>query len=232
MAKAAGPVAASRRRALAALSPALCREAGRLGSPWARLDLSLESDLPASGTVESLETAFREAVQGRAAEERRAGRCLVGPHRDDVAATAGGVAVSERVSSGENRTLVLAWALAEAAILAEQARRPPLFAFDDFDSEWDPGVLDTFAASLGEEAQILLTSARPDSLRGLPLPGGWLFRMAGGRPQREGILGAGRGMRGQAAAARRTGMAVAAGTEAEADATDATEAAVAAEAAN
>ena len=198
MAAAAGRVAASRRRALSVLALALRREAARLGSPWESLLLSLESDLPATGDAATLEKAFREAARERGAEERRAGRCLVGPHRDDVAATWEGVPVSERISSGENRTLVLAWTLAEAAILTETAAgegRPPLFAFDDFDSEWDPGILDTFARTLGEEAQVLLTSARPDSLRGLPLPGGWLFRMEKGKLRHEGILGAGRAAR-------------------------------------
>ena len=51
--------------------------------------------------------------------DRRAGRALFGPHRDDVSVVSGPMALSARASSGETRTLVLAWALAERAILAE-----------------------------------------------------------------------------------------------------------------
>jgi len=101
--------------------------------------------------------------------------------------------VTTRVSSGENRTLVLAWTLAETALVGDAVGTAPALAFDDFDSEWDPGVLAAFAEALPEDAQIFLTSARPEAVRGLPLPAGVLLRMARGRLSREGILGAGRG---------------------------------------
>jgi len=128
----------------------------------------------------------------RAAEERRAGRCLTGPHRDDVVLTSAGAAVTTRASSGENRTLVLAWTLAEITLVEEAVGTAPALAFDDFDSEWDPGVLAACAEALPEDAQVFLTSARPEAVRGLPLPAGVLFRMSRGRLAREGILGAGR----------------------------------------
>jgi recombinational DNA repair ATPase RecF len=221
MAALGGRVSFARREALGVLSAALNREAGKLNSPWADLDLDLATGFAgvrgggagaaAGGTEDgnsdaaadadagaaALGRSLLEEIRSRADEERRARRCLVGPHRDDVRATVDGVPVTERVSSGENRTLVLAWTLAEAGILAEAGGRPPLLAFDDFDSEWDPSVLAAFAEALDEEAQVLLTSARPESLRGLPLPGGWLFRMEKGRPHREGILGGGRAARSE-----------------------------------
>jgi recombinational DNA repair ATPase RecF len=78
------------------------------------------------------------------------------------------------------------------SLMREASGSAPLLAFDDFDSEWDPGVLSAFAEALPEEGQIFLTSARPDAVRGLPLPAGGLYRMERGRLQREGILGAGR----------------------------------------
>ncbi len=202
MAALGGRVAYARGRALRVLAVALRREAERLSSPWAGLDLALapgfagasRAGSPAGEEADAgaLGKLLLEEIRSRGNEERRARRCLVGPHRDDVRATVDGVPVTERVSSGENRTLVLAWTLAETSVLSEAGGRPPLLAFDDFDSEWDPSVLHAFAGALAEDAQVLLTSARPESLRGLPLPGGWLFRMEKGRPHREGILGGGR----------------------------------------
>jgi recombinational DNA repair ATPase RecF len=79
--------------------------------------------------------------------------------------------------------------------------RAPLLGFDDFDSEWDPRVLGAFAEALPEEGQVFLTSARPEAVRGLPLPAGSLYRMAAGRLLREGILGAGRNCERRAVAA-------------------------------
>ena len=193
MATAGGRVAAARRGAVRILEKLLSGSAARLRSPFEDLRLEIASDLPAEGPVGLLANALRARMTERAAEERRAGRCLAGPHRDDVVLTSGGAPVTTRVSSGENRTLVLAWTLAETALVGDAVGTAPALAFDDFDSEWDPGVLAAFAEALPEDAQIFLTSARPEAVRGLPLPAGVLLRMTRGRVSRDGILGAGRG---------------------------------------
>lgn len=192
LAEAGGHVAAARRAALHALEPELRRHAAALGSPYTDLALRIASDLPAEGNPFLFAAELREQMARRKSEERRAGRCLVGPHRDDVLLLAGGRPVAECVSSGESRTLVLAWTLAEHALLASASGEIPLLGFDDFDSEWDPGVLGLFADTLPENVQLFLTSARPDAVRGLPFPQGTLFRMHGGKLAREGILGGGR----------------------------------------
>jgi DNA replication and repair protein RecF len=192
MAVSGGRVAAARRRAVRMLESLLSESAVRLRSPFAGLHLEIASDLPADGDAGRLAAALRARMGERAAEERRAGRCLTGPHRADVVLTSAGAAVTTRASSGENRTLVLAWALAEIALVGEAVGTAPVLAFDDFDSEWDPGVLAAFAEALPEDAQVFLTSARPEAVRGLPLPAGVLLRMSRGLLAREGILGAGR----------------------------------------
>ncbi len=192
MADAAARVAVARRAAVAAVAQLLIANADRLRAPFDDLRLDLASDLPADGDAGQLKAAFRARLAACAAEERRSGRCLAGPHRDDVVVTSGGAPVAARASSGENRTLVLAWTLAETELVGGAVGTAPALAFDDFDSEWDPGVLAVFAEALPEDAQIFLTSARPEAVRGLPLPAGILLRMALGRASREGILGAGR----------------------------------------
>ncbi len=102
------------------------------------------------------------------------------------------MAQMERASSGESRTLLLAWTLAELSLVERASDGRPILAFDDFDSEWDPSVLTSFAEALPEDGQIFLTSAREDAVRALPLPAGGIYRMRKGRLSREGILGAGR----------------------------------------
>ncbi len=192
LAAAGGEIAAGRRAALAALAPELCRHAAALGSPYRELALSLVSDLPRDGSANAFSDELRALMARRKSEERRAGRCLVGPHRDDVVLLDEGRPLADRASSGESRTLVLAWTLAEHALLAASAGETPLLGFDDFDSEWDPGVLGMFADALPDDVQLFLTSARPSAVRSLPFPGGSLYRMQAGRLTREGILGAGR----------------------------------------
>lgn len=192
LAETGGRIAAARRKTRARLQAELARAAEALGSPFLDLALELVSDLPAEGDAAGLSAALGALLRAKKADERRAQRCLAGPHRDDVVLRAEGVPVATRASSGETRTLLLAWTLAEMSLMAEAAADPPVLAFDDFDSEWDPRVLGAFAEALPEDGQVFLSSARPGAVRGLPLPAGALFRMAAGRLAREGILGAGR----------------------------------------
>lgn len=191
LAEAGGLVAVARREARTRLEREIARHANDLGSPFRNISLELTSDLPAGGDAREMSAALTALLRGRKAEERRAQRCLVGPHRDDVVLRADGVPLASRASSGETRTFLLAWTLAEMSLMAAGGRAP-LLGFDDFDSEWDPRVLGAFAEALPEEGQVFLTSARPEAVRGLPLPAGWIYRMAAGRIAREGILGAGR----------------------------------------
>ncbi len=192
LAEAGGRLAVARRETRARLEAEIARAAEALGTPFHGVGLELASDLPAAGDAAALSSALSGLLAQKKADERRAQRCLAGPHRDDVLLKVEGVPAAARASSGETRTLLLAWTLAEMTLMAEAVRNTPVLAFDDFDSEWDPRVLGAFAEALPEEGQIFLSSARPDAVRGLPLPAGALYRMSAGRLAREGILGAGR----------------------------------------
>ncbi|MEO8055265.1 MAG: DNA replication and repair protein RecF [Acidobacteriota bacterium] len=185
-------LAVSRRATRARLETEIARAAEALASPFRGVALELVSDLPAEGAAADHSRALAALMRQKKTDERRAQRCLAGPHRDDVLLRAEGVPVASRASSGETRTFLLAWTLAEMTLMAEAAGNPPVLAFDDFDSEWDPRVLGAFAEALPEDGQVFLSSARPEAVRGLPLPAGALYRMAAGRLAREGILGAGR----------------------------------------
>jgi DNA replication and repair protein RecF len=191
LAETGGRVAALRREARARLEEEIARNAEELGTPFRDLSLDLVSDLPANGDAPALGAALALLLRAKKSDERRAQRCLVGPHRDDVILRAEGVPLASRASSGETRTFLLAWTLAEMSLLAGGGRAP-ILGFDDFDSEWDPRVLGAFAEAIPGEGQVFLTSARPEAVRGLPLPAGAIYRMSAGQLSREGILGAGR----------------------------------------
>ncbi len=192
LAMAGARIALGRQRASQLLSEGIRQHATRLSCRFSELRLELKSDFADGPSIEAKAAAFRDLMKRSATQERRAARCLVGSHRDDVVLTAGDIPVSTRASSGETRTLLLAWTLAELYALNSILSAWPVLAFDDFDSEWDEAALYAFAEALPEESQIFLTSARPDALRGLPFPTGASFEMNGGRLRREGILGGGR----------------------------------------
>lgn len=181
-------IAEARRRWVGVLARRIAAWALLLETPWDELSFRLVSDLPPEGSRDALAEALRAGLRNSEAGDRRAARALFGPHRDDVRLVSGGVPLSSRASSGETRSLVLAWALAERALLAEASGVLPVFAFDDFDSEWDPAVLERFAAALPGDGQVFLTSARAAVARALPLPEGWVWTVEGGTLRRAGGL--------------------------------------------
>ena len=188
LAGAGAAIAAARRRWVGTLGSRIAANALLLGVPYREITLRLVSDLPAQGDLAALSDALRSGLRAREDAERRAGRALFGPHRDDARLLAGETPLAGRASSGEARTLVLAWALSERTLLAEAAGDLPVLAFDDFDSEWDPVVLARFAEALPDEGQVFLTSARPAAARALPLPEGAVWLVEAGRLSPAGPL--------------------------------------------
>jgi len=70
-------------------------------------------------------------------QELRRGVSLVGPHRDDVALSVGGLAARTQASQGEQRTLALALRLAAHLVVTEELEEPPVLLLDDVFSELD-----------------------------------------------------------------------------------------------
>ncbi len=188
LADAGAAIAEARRRRVGPLGRKIAEYALLLDAPWSDVALRLVSDLPAGEGREPLAGALRAGLRAGEGADRRAGRALFGPHRDDVRLVSGGLPLSSRASSGEIRTLVLAWALAERALLADATGILPVFAFDDFDSEWDPAVLARFAGTLPDDGQVFLTSARAGVARALPLPEGAVWIVEAGTLSRAGRL--------------------------------------------
>ncbi len=170
----------NRTRASGALSDQFRKEAEKLRVPFSELSLRLVSDTGTEGTAEVLEKRLEQKLAGCRKEERASGRCLVGPHRNDIEILCNGQRVTERASSGELRLLVLAWTLSEIAILTASRKKHPVFVFDDFDAEWDRRVLCRFAEVLPQKLQIFLTTARPDATALLPSSESRFFTMKRG----------------------------------------------------
>ena len=91
------------------------------------------------GPMEAVDAAaLAEALAASRAQDMRAGRSLVGPHRADLAAvyTAKGVA-AEQCSTGEQKALLLSLMLANARALAEEFGAPPLLLLDEVSAHLD-----------------------------------------------------------------------------------------------
>ncbi len=121
-------------------------------------------NLEEHGAVAALLTALEEA----SAEERRYGRSLLGPHREDLWVGFGGELVREVGSQGQLRMLVIALKLAEADLFQTKTRHSPVFLLDDVGSELDPRHFERLLEMLTElHSQTILTSAQRGSFASL-----------------------------------------------------------------
>ncbi|HEV8440235.1 MAG TPA: DNA replication and repair protein RecF [Methylomirabilota bacterium] len=105
------------------------------------------------------EQAFREALDGRLAEETRRGLTLVGPHRDDIVIEVDGRDLRSFGSRGQQRLMALTLRLAEAGPVAEAVGSSPVLLLDDALSELDPRAQARVLEHVVEAGQVFLTSA-------------------------------------------------------------------------
>jgi DNA replication and repair protein RecF len=86
-----------------------------------------------------------------------------GPHRDDLEFTLDGHPAREVASEGQQRSLVLALRLAQAAWFQERTGVPPVLLADDVLGELDPERRRRFWAALDPTLQIIATgTSLPD----------------------------------------------------------------------
>ena len=107
---------------------------------------------------EDAEEGMMRALERRTREERARGTTLVGPHRDDIDFKVDGREARTFASQGQQRTIALAWKLAEVAVITEIAGQPPVLLLDDVMSELDEARRHALAEFVGGAAQTFVTT--------------------------------------------------------------------------
>jgi DNA replication and repair protein RecF len=121
-------LAQSRARLVDALATALAEHPDE---PFARPLLTTKSAAPDD------EVGLREALRANRRQDRRAGRTLVGPHRDDLAVImAGKQALAANCSTGEQKAMLIAITLAHGALATKG--RPGVLLLDEVAAHLDP----------------------------------------------------------------------------------------------
>ncbi|MBI2872749.1 MAG: DNA replication/repair protein RecF [Chloroflexi bacterium] len=105
---------------------------------------------------------------------------LVGPHRDDLSLTAGGVDLSRYASRGHARLAALALRLAEARFLQERSGEEPVILLDDVLSELDPRRRELVLEMVSGHEQVLVTATDLAPLTPAALARAHRFRVEGG----------------------------------------------------
>jgi DNA replication and repair protein RecF len=156
MAAAGALLAANRAAAVARLAAAPAGE-------FPRADLAIEAEGPRDEA--GLRTALRES-RGR---DLAAGRTLVGPHRDDLAAVYAAKGVPARLcSTGEQKALLISLVLANARAVAEVFGAAPVLLLDEVSAHLDEGRRRALYAAVEElGAQAWMTGTGPELFEGL-----------------------------------------------------------------
>jgi DNA replication and repair protein RecF len=102
--------------------------------------------------------AMREALAASRRAELDRAVCLVGPHRDDLELSIGGLPARGYASHGESWSMALALRLAAFEVLRAGGEDPVLI-LDDVFAELDAGRRDRLAALVAGADQVLVTAA-------------------------------------------------------------------------
>jgi DNA replication and repair protein RecF len=106
------------------------------------------------------------ALAAARTDDVRRGVSTIGPHRDDLVLTLGGLPARTHASQGEQRTLALAMRLAAHRLVAERTGSTPVLVLDDVLSELDQRRARALLEHI-PSGQVVITTANtlPESAR-------------------------------------------------------------------
>jgi DNA replication and repair protein RecF len=165
LARAAAPLLRGRLRLVAQLRPLVAAAYAAVsgGPPGAGSAMAYRGSVDGAGPddeVAGLEAAMLKAMAAVRSSELDRGVCLVGPHRDELELSVGGLPARGYASHGESWSLALALRLASFDLL-RQGREDPVLILDDVFAELDVGRRDRLAALAAGAEQVLVTAAVP-----------------------------------------------------------------------
>jgi DNA replication and repair protein RecF len=107
----------------------------------------------------AIESAFLAHLDRIRDDEIGRGQTLIGPHRDDLLLTMGGVSIGTYGSRGQQRSATLALKLGEAELMRGRAGDAPVLLLDDLLSELDAERRTHLLATLARPDQQMLVTA-------------------------------------------------------------------------
>lgn len=110
------------------------------------------------GDREAIAGRFLDSIAERRDDELRRGCTLVGPHRDEILFTIDGRSARDFGSQGQQRTIVLAWKIAEVQVTRDILGRYPLLLLDDVMSELDAARRDAIVGFIADDIQTVITT--------------------------------------------------------------------------
>ena len=105
---------------------------------------------------------FSRALAKQRDRERAYGKSIVGPHADKVSFILDGRNQTHYSSQGQQRSIVLAFKLAEAAVIQDTLHQKPILLLDDVMSELDERRRQYFMQFISGDIQTFITTTNRD----------------------------------------------------------------------
>lgn len=128
------------------------------------LSLEYESSVPIDLNDENtlsrdaVEESFHKKLKEREADEMTRHTSLVGPHRDKPVFLLNGYDAGDFASQGQQRSIAIAYKLAELHLLEELTQQKPILLLDDVMSELDTSRRETLTKYVHQAAQTFITT--------------------------------------------------------------------------
>ncbi|MCI9629225.1 MAG: DNA replication and repair protein RecF [Eggerthellaceae bacterium] len=121
----------------------------------------LDSQTPKKIEITKEEAIFQlsDSLKRLQSREISINRTLIGPHRDYIDLFINGMNSSIFASQGQQRSIVLAWKLAEAQTIEDMTGQLPILLLDDVMSELDEVRRQSLVNFLSDEIQTFITTA-------------------------------------------------------------------------
>lgn len=134
------------------------------------------------GDAASLRQQLVLSLEQTAVRERALGQTQTGPHRDDLYFVVDGKPLRQFGSQGQLRSALLAFKVAQLALLEEQVGHPPVLLLDDMTSELDRERQERLFSYLQQsKGQVFITTTAPATLLADSLHGAVSHRVAQGK---------------------------------------------------
>lgn len=129
------------------------------------LDIVYESTITEdifSLSREQIQEAFFSALEKNYEEDKRRQQTLVGPHRDDICFYINNKPARTFGSQGQQRSIVLAWKMAEIEVTKNLIKTTPLLLLDDVMSELDIYRREALLNFISRGVQTIITSTNAE----------------------------------------------------------------------
>jgi len=141
------------------------------------------NEISSTASLADIQSQLSTRLRKHREREVRLRRSIVGPHRDEITVEVDGNPIQRYPSSGQQRSALLSFHLAQMEVYCDVYGEYPLFLIDDVDSDLDEQRMNQLLQLLGCKTQVFVTTTKPGLIRTAASYPTRLLQMSSGKVQ-------------------------------------------------